>query len=123
MASRTLPGSAAPLAAPSASGDGSRAAGARRGEPSRKSGSRTGKLWVYSIVHQSSPGVPVPYVAAIVDLPEGVSVRCSLIDVPPDPAALSFGMPVEMTTRVSQQDREGNDVVAFYFRPLREGGA
>jgi len=65
----------------------------------------------------------VPYVAAIVDLPEGVSVRCSLIDVPPDPAALSFGMPVEMTTRVSQQDREGNDVVAFYFRPMREGGA
>src|SRR5438128_1839881 len=81
--------------------------------------SRTGKLWVYSIVHQSSPGVPVPYVAAIVDLPEGVSVRCSLIDVPPDPAALSFGMPVEMTTGVSQQDREGNDVVAFYFRPVR----
>src|SRR5437763_1070349 len=30
MAGRTLPGSAAPLAAPSSSGDGSRAAGARR---------------------------------------------------------------------------------------------
>jgi len=24
-----------------------------------------------------------------------------------------------MTTAVSQQDREGNDVVAFYFRPVR----
>ena len=80
--------------------------------------SRSGTLWVYSIVHQSSPGVPVPYVAAIVDLPEGLSVRCNLIDVPPDPAALSFGMPVEMTTAVSQQDRDGNDVVAFYFRPV-----
>ncbi|TMA31260.1 MAG: hypothetical protein E6J79_20330 [Deltaproteobacteria bacterium] len=43
--------------------------------------SRSGTLWVYSIVHQSSPGVPVPYVAAIVDLPEGLSVRCNLIDV------------------------------------------
>ena len=84
--------------------------------------SRTGTLWVYSIVHQSSPGVPVPYVAAIVDLPEGVSVRCSLVDVAPDPAALSFGMPVEMTTAVSQQDRDGNDVVAFFFRPA-QGGA
>ena len=81
--------------------------------------SRTGTHWVYSMVHQSSPGVPVPYVAAIVDLPEGLSVRCNLIDVPPDPAALSFGMPVEMTTAVSQQDRDGNDVVAFYFRPVR----
>ncbi len=81
--------------------------------------SRRGTLHVYSIVHQSSPGTPVPYVAAIVDLPEGVAVRANLIDVPPDPKALRFGMPVEMTTGVSQQDREGTDVVAFYFRPAR----
>ena len=30
---------------------------------------------------------------------------------------LTFGMPLEMTTGVSQQDRDGNDVVAFWFRP------
>ncbi len=81
--------------------------------------SRQGTLWVWSIVHQSMPGVPVPYVVGVVDLPEGVSVRSNLIDVEPDPAQLRFGMPVEMTTGVSQQDREGNDVVAFYFRPAR----
>jgi uncharacterized OB-fold protein len=79
--------------------------------------SRRGTLWVWSIVHQSAPGIPVPYVVGVVDLPEGVSVRCNVIDVEPDPARLRFGMPVEMTTGVSQQDREGNDVVAFYFRP------
>jgi len=81
--------------------------------------SRHGTLWVYSIVHQSLPGVPVPYVVGIVDLPEGVSVRCNLIDVDPTPEAIRFGMPVEMTTSVSQQDKQGNDVVAFYFRPAR----
>ena len=81
--------------------------------------SRRGTVWVWSIVHQSMPGVPVPYVVAVVDLPEGVSVRCNLIDVDPDPAKLRFGMPVEMTTGVSQKDRDGNDVVAFYFRPER----
>mgnify|MGYP001176779738 CR=1 FL=1 len=81
--------------------------------------SRTGELYVWSIVHQSFPGVPVPYVVGVVDLPEGVSVRCNLIDVQPDPTALHFGMKVEMTTGVSQQDREGNDVVAFYFRPAK----
>jgi uncharacterized OB-fold protein len=79
--------------------------------------SRTGRLWVFTVVHQSAPGIPVPYVVGIVDLPEGVSVRCNLVDVEPDPAHLRFGMPVEMTTGVSQQDRDGNDVVAFYFRP------
>ncbi|HVN84233.1 MAG TPA: OB-fold domain-containing protein [Candidatus Binatia bacterium] len=81
--------------------------------------SSTGTLWVYSIVHQSAPGIPTPYVAAIVDLPEGVSVRCNIIDVEPDPAKIRFGMPVEMITKKVREDREGNDVIAFFFRPGR----
>lgn len=79
--------------------------------------STNGKLWVYSIVHQSAPGIPTPYVAAIVDLPEGVSVRCNIIDIEPDPQKISFGLPVEMTTKKVREDREGNDVIAFFFRP------
>ena len=79
--------------------------------------SRRGTLHVFAIVHQSMPGVPTPYVAAVVDLPEGVSVRATLKDVEPDPAQLRFDMPLEMFTGVSQQDRDGNDVIAFWFRP------
>ena len=78
-----------------------------------------GTLWTYSIVHQSFPGVETPYVAAIVDLPEGVSVRCNIIDVAPDPKQLSFGMPVEMVTKKVREDKEGNDVIAFFFRPAK----
>ena len=63
---------------------------------------------------------PFAYVVGVVDLPEGVSVRCNLIDVEPRPDAIRFGMPVEMTTGVSQQDKQGNDVVAFYFRPVQD---
>lgn len=84
--------------------------------------SNRGTLWTYSIVHQSMPGIPVPYVAAIVDLPEGISVRCTLVDVEPDPARLSFGMPVEMVTRKVREDKEGNDVIAFFFRPVPGAG-
>lgn len=76
-----------------------------------------GTLWVYSIVHQSAPGIPVPYVAAIVDLPEQVAVRCTLIDVEPDPQKLPFGMPVRMITKKVRTDKEGRDVIAFFFRP------
>jgi hypothetical protein len=76
-----------------------------------------GTLWVYSIVHQSAPGIPTPYVAAIVDLPEGVSVRCNIIDIEPEPAKIEFGMPVEMVTSKVREDKEGNDVIAFFFRP------
>ena len=77
-----------------------------------------GELHVFSIVHQSGPGIPVPYVAAIVDLPEGVSVRCNIEGVEPDPKNLKFGMPVEMFTQKVHTDREGNDVIAFKFRPM-----
>jgi uncharacterized OB-fold protein len=84
-----------------------------------------GTLYVYSIVHQSVPGVPVPYVSAIVDLPEGVSVRCNLIDVEPDPAKIPFGMPVQMVTRKVRERKEKNaegvdetiDIIAFFFQP------
>jgi hypothetical protein len=78
-----------------------------------------GELHVFSIVHQSVPGVPTPYVAAIVDLPEGVSVNCTVIDVEPDPKKIPFDMPLEMVTRKVREDKQGNDVVAFFFRPAR----
>jgi uncharacterized OB-fold protein len=80
-----------------------------------------GELHVFSIVHQSAPGIPVPYIAAIVDLPEGVSVRCNIEGVEPDPKNLEFGMPVEMFTEKVHTDREGNDIIAFKYRPV--GGA
>jgi uncharacterized protein len=81
--------------------------------------SNRGTLWVYSIVHQSAPGIPTPYVAAIVDLPEGASVRCTLVDVEPDPRQLAFGMPVEMITKKVREDKDGNDVIAFFYRPAK----
>jgi uncharacterized OB-fold protein len=87
--------------------------------------SARGSLYVYSIVHQSVPGVPVPYVSAIVDLPEGVSVRCNLVDIEPDPAKIKFGMPVEMVTRKVRERKEKNaegveetiEIIAFFFKP------
>jgi uncharacterized OB-fold protein len=77
-----------------------------------------GELHVFSIVHQSVPGVVTPYIAAIVDLPEGVSVRCNIEGVAPDPKNLKFGMPVQMVTEKIRTDREGNDVIAFSFKPV-----
>jgi uncharacterized OB-fold protein len=89
-----------------------------------------GEVYVWTIVHQSAPGIPTPYVAAIVDLPEGVSVRANLEGVEPDPANLKFGMPVEMYTEPAMNlrpdgtlaprvDREGNTIIAYKFRPVK----
>jgi len=82
-----------------------------------------GKVWVFSVIHQSFPGIKTPYITAIIDLPEGISVKSTLIDV--DPEALQknpqqgFGMPVEMVVNPVAKDRQGNEVMAFQFRPTK----
>lgn len=85
--------------------------------------SNQGKVYVFSVVHQSFPGIKTPYVTAIVDLPEGASVRGNLIDVSPEELQKApktgFDMPVELVTSVVAKDREGHDVVAFAYRPRR----
>jgi hypothetical protein len=62
-------------------------------------------------------------VTAIVDLPEGVSVKSNLVDIDPEELQKNpqqaFGMPVEMVANVVAKDRQGNEVVAFQYRPSK----
>ena len=85
--------------------------------------SSKGKVYVFSVVHQSFPGIKTPYVTAIVDLPEGVSVRGNLVELDPESVQKNpkqvFDLPVELTTSVVAKDREGRDVVAFQFKPSK----
>ena len=41
----------------------------------------SGKLYSYSIVYRSFPGIEVPYVSAIVDLDDGTAIKGNLIAV------------------------------------------
>ena len=53
----------------------------------------------------AAPGVPVPYVAALVDC-GGTSVRANLINVEPDPEHVTLGMKVRLATQVIGTDDE-----------------
>ena len=55
-----------------------------------------GKLYSYSIVFRSFPGIDVPYISAIVDLDDGGTLKGNLIDCDPDPEKIKFDMPVEV---------------------------
>jgi uncharacterized OB-fold protein len=77
----------------------------------------TGRLRSFTIVHRTVPGVPAPYVSALVDLDGGGSVKGNLQNVPPDPEHVRLGMPVRMTTFVAGTDDDGTDAVAFAFEP------
>jgi uncharacterized OB-fold protein len=79
-----------------------------------------GELYVFSVVHQTAPGIPVPYIAAIVDLDDGVSVRANVEGLDPNkPDKSWFGTRLQMFTEKVRTDREGNDVIAFKFRPKK----
>jgi uncharacterized OB-fold protein len=47
------------------------------------------------------------------------------VDIEPDPAKITFGMPVEMVTRKVRERKEKNvegveetiDIIAFFFKP------
>jgi uncharacterized OB-fold protein len=92
--------------------------GARDRMQTRALSSR-GSLYTYSVVHRSMPGIEVPYVSAIVDLEGGGSVKGNLIGVPPDPAQIPFGMPVEVVFRdaLGRKDEQGNAYLSYFFQP------
>jgi len=74
-----------------------------------------GKLYAYSIVHRSFPGIDVPYVSAIVDLEGGGTVKGNLVDVEPDPAQLRCDMPVEVVFQALN-----DEITLPRFRPVAE---
>jgi len=79
----------------------------------------TGRLHAYSIVRRSYPGVPVPFISAIIDLDDGLTLKGNLINVAPEPDALKIGMPVRMVfgDALGRTDKDGASYVAFFFEP------
>jgi uncharacterized protein len=59
---------------------------------------------------------PVPYALAWVELPEGVRFETLLTDCNFD--ALQVGMEVELVIEKLHEDEDGNEVLAYKFRPL-----
>jgi len=76
-----------------------------------------GEVRAFTIVSFAAPGIPVPFVAAVVDC-EGTSVRANLINVEPDAEHVQLGMKVHLATYPMGTDDEGTEAIAFGFEPL-----
>ncbi len=81
----------------------------------------TGELRTFTIVSFAAPGVPVPFVAAVVDC-DGTSVRGNLINVEPDAEHVHTGMKVRLATYSLGADDQGTEAIGFGFEPI-EGAA
>jgi uncharacterized OB-fold protein len=75
-----------------------------------------GEVRTFSIVAFAAPGVPVPFVSAIVDC-DGTSVRANIVNIEPDADHIKLGMQVRLTTFPVAKDGEGVEAVNFGFEP------
>ena len=82
---------------------------------------REGTLTAYTIVSHAAPGIPVPFVAGVVDC-DGTSVRGNVVNVAPDPEHVRLGMKVRLTTVSVGVDAAGTEAVGYGFEPI-EGSA
>jgi uncharacterized OB-fold protein len=75
-----------------------------------------GTVRSFTIVAFAAPGIPVPFVSAIIDC-DGTSVRANLTNVAADPEHVSLGMKVRLTTVGMGSDEAGTEAVGFAFEP------
>jgi uncharacterized OB-fold protein len=75
-----------------------------------------GTLRAFTIVSMAAPGIPVPFVAGVVDC-DGTSVRGNIINVEPDPEHVMLGMKVRLATYSMGTDEAGTEAVGFGFEP------
>ena len=75
-----------------------------------------GILRSFTIVTFAPPGVPVPFVAGIIDC-DGTSVRANIINVDPTPEKVSLGMKVKLATYSLGKDDNGVEAIAFGYEP------
>ena len=75
-----------------------------------------GEVRAFTIVSMAAPGVPVPFVASIVDC-DGTSVRANIVNTTPDPEHVTLGMKVKLTTFPIGSDTEGTEAIGFGFEP------
>ncbi len=83
--------------------------------------SNKGKLWTYSVIRYRPPGDYkgpdpfVPFGLGLVELPDGIRI---LSPIECDIDKIKIGMDLLMKVHELYQDKEGNSIVAFKFRPV-----
>jgi uncharacterized OB-fold protein len=77
----------------------------------------TGEVRAFTIVSMAAPGIPVPFVAAVVDC-DGTSVSANVVNTEPDPDHVQLGMKVRLATFPIGTDDNGTEAIGFGFEPL-----
>lgn len=77
-----------------------------------------GVLYTFTIVYQSTPEFPTPYVLGYVDLPEGVRVLAPLAGIEIDDVRI--GMPLDLRVEPVRTDAQGRTLLGYRLYPAGE---
>ena len=66
---------------------------------------------------KEAPGIPVPFVAAVVDC-DGTSVKGNIINTEPDAEHVRLGMKVRLATTSVGFDDDGVEAINYGFEPV-----
>ena len=75
-----------------------------------------GIVTAFTIVAHAAPGIPTPFVAAVVDC-GGTSVRGNVINTEPDDEHVTLGMSVRLATYSLGNDDRGTEAIGFGYEP------
>ncbi len=78
----------------------------------------TGKVYVFTVIHRSFPGIKTPFVDVIVDLEDGAHIKGTLHGVEPDPEKIPYDLPVKVVYReVAPVNKPGEPHLTYAFEP------
>lgn len=80
-----------------------------------------GKVIAFTVVRRSFPGLPVPFISAIVSLDGGGDIKVNIENMDVDSAALQVGLPVEVIYKKAPWgDEHGNEYMVYAVQPADE---
>ena len=78
----------------------------------------TGKVYAFTVVERSFPGVKAPFVDVTVDLDDGAHIKGTLEGIEPIMAAVRFDMPVKLAFREATPiNTPGKPHLTYVFVP------
>lgn len=84
--------------------------------------SKRGKLASFVVAWAAPEGFKPPMMLGYIDLPEGVRLLSMVTGSEPSRDALKVGQEMELVFEEIRDDKNGNKIVAFKFKPVTHGG-
>ena len=83
----------------------------------------SGKLFTWSMVHRSFPGIAVPFLSVIVDLDDGLTLKGTLRDAGEDDVKAGLPVTLVFDDAGGAKDANGAGFVGFHFVPSAQTNA